>query len=103
MHGRMARYSYSGDVAELARRAEEGMLPVFQSQPGFRAYLLIESNGEILSYSAWDSAEQAEAASTAAARWIADNMAGEIQLEEARTGEILLSTALGVSTRAGVA
>jgi len=103
MHGRMARYTYSGDAQELARRAEERMLPIFQSQPGFKAYSLIESDGEILSFSAWDSAESAEAANAAAAGWVAENMAGEIELKEARIGEILFSTALGVSTTAGVA
>ena len=102
MHGRMARYGFTGDVQDLARRAEEGMLPIFQAQPGFRAYSLIESDGEIFSFSAWDSAEQAEAANAAAAGWVAENMAGEIELKEARVGEVVLSTTLGVSTAAGV-
>jgi hypothetical protein len=102
MHGRMARYTYSGDIHELARRAEEGMLPVFESQPGFKAYSIIESDGEIISFSAWESSEQADAANKAAASWVADNMAGEIDLKEARTGEILFSTTLGVSTKAGI-
>jgi len=97
MHGRMARYTYSGDAQELARKAEEGMLPIFQSQPGFRAYSLIESDGEVVSFSAWDSSDQAEAANAAAREWIAENMQDEIELVEARTGEILLSTTLGVS------
>jgi len=101
MHGRMARYTFSGDAEELAQRAEGGMLPIFQSQPGFRAYSLIKSDDEILSFSAWESAEQAEAANAAAAGWVADNMAGEIELKEARTGEILFSTTLGVSTKVG--
>ena len=102
MHARLARYTFSGDAQDLARRAEEGMLPVFRSQPGFRAYSLIDSDGELMSFSAWDSAEQAEAASSAAAQWVAENMAGEIELKEARVGEVLLSTPLGVSTTAGV-
>jgi len=102
MHGRMARYTYSGDAQELARRAEEGLLPIFQSQPGFKAYSIIESDGEIMSFSAWDSAEQAEAANAAAAEWVAENMTGEIDLKETRIGEVLLSTPLGVSTTAGV-
>ena len=102
MHGRIARYGFTGDPQDLARRAEEGMLPIFQSQPGFKAYSLIESDGEIISFSAWESAEHAEAANAAAASWVAQNMAGEIELKEARLGEVLLSTALGVSTTAGV-
>lgn len=101
MHGRMARYTFSGDAQELAQRAEGGMLPIFQAQPGFRAYSLIRSDDEILSFSAWESAEQAEAANAAAASWVAENMADDIELKEARTGEILFSTTLGVSTKVG--
>ena len=73
MHGRMAKYTVSGDVHELARTAEDGMLPIFKSQPGFKAYSLMESGNEIISFSAWESAEDAEAANKAAASWIAEN------------------------------
>lgn len=85
----------------MARRAEEGMLPVFQSQPGFKAYTLVESDGEVISISSWDSSASADSASSLAAEWIAENMSGEITLEEVRVGEILFSTILGVSTKAG--
>lgn len=101
MHSRIARYGYTGAPQELARRAEEGMLPIFQSQPGFKGYSLIESSGEVFSISSWDSAASADAASALAADWIAENMAGEIDLKEARVGEILFSTVLGVSTKSG--
>ena len=101
MHGRMARYTFSGDAHELARTAEEGMLPIFQAQSGFKSYSLVESDGEIISFSAWERAEDAEAANSAAAEWVAENLAGRIELKEARIGEILLGTALGVSTKAG--
>jgi heme-degrading monooxygenase HmoA len=97
----MARYTFSGDAQELARRAEDGLLPIFQAQPGFKAYSVIESDGEILSFSAWDSAEQAEAANAAAADWVAENMTDDIDLKETRIGEIVISTALGVTTKAG--
>ena len=102
MHGRMARYTISGDVHELARSAEEGMLPIFQAQSGFKTYSLVESDGELISFSAWESAEDAEAANIAAASWVAENMADKAELKEARIGEILLSTTLGVSTKAGI-
>jgi hypothetical protein len=35
------------------------------------------------------------------AGWVAQNMADDIRLMEARVGEIVLSTTLGVSTGAG--
>jgi heme-degrading monooxygenase HmoA len=101
MHGRMARYTYTGDAVELARKAEEGMLPIFQSQPGFKSYSLVESGGEVLSFSAWESAESADAAGALAAKWIAENIADQIEHKETKIGEILFATALGVSTKAG--
>ena len=97
MHVRMARYTTDGDPHELVRRAEAGMLPLFQSQPGFRSYAIAVSDGEIFSYSVWDSAEEAEAANAAASGWVAENMADDITLVEAIVGELLLSTTLGVS------
>ena len=101
MHGRFARYTYTGDAHELARRAEEGLLPLFRSHDGFKAYSVSESDGEIFSLSAWESAEQAEEATKAAAAWVAENMADDIDLIETRVGEILFSTTLGISTKAG--
>jgi heme-degrading monooxygenase HmoA len=101
MHTRIAKYTFTGDAQELARRAEEGMLPIFQAQPGFKAYTLVSTGEKIISFSAWDSAESAEAAGTAAADWIQENMADSIELKDAHIGEVLFSTVLGVSTLSG--
>ena len=97
MYARLATYRTSGDPRELAKRAEEGMLPIFKQQPGFRSYSIATAAGEILSMSVWDDEAQAEAANKAAAAWVQDNMAGDLELQDARTAEVLLSTALGVS------
>lgn len=101
MHARLARYTFSGNALELAQKAEEGFLPTFRSLPGFKAYSVIESDGEIFSFSAWETAEQADAADIAVKDWVAENLAGDVQLTEARFGEILISTALGITTAAG--
>ena len=97
MHVRMARYKTHADPHELARRAEEGMLPTFESQPGFRAYSIAVSGDELFSFSVWDSADEAEVANEAAAGWVAENMADDITIVETNFGELLLSTTLGVS------
>ena len=98
MHARMARYTFIGDPQELARKAEDGMLPIFESEPGFKGYSITASQGEILSFSIWETAEQAEAANAISRDWVADNLEpGRIELIETRVGEILLSTALGVA------
>ena len=101
MHARLARYTFSGNAQEIARKAEEGALPIFKSLPGFKAYTIIESDDEVFSFTAWETAEQAEAANIAVADWVAENLAGDVQLKESRFGEVLMSTALGVSTTAG--
>jgi len=101
VHGRMATYRYTGDAHELAQRAEEGMLPIFRAQPGFKAYSLAVSGDELLSLSVWETADQAEAANAAASGWVAENMADSIELIDAKIGEVLLSTTLGVSAASG--
>jgi heme-degrading monooxygenase HmoA len=101
MQARMATYSFSGDADDLARRAEEGILPILKSQPGFKAYSVAIGDGEVLSLSVWDTRADAETGSEVVASWVAENMAGEIDLINVRYGEIMFSTTLGVSTSAG--
>ena len=101
MQARMATYSFSGDANELARRAEEGILPILKSQPGFKAYSVAIGDGEILSMSVWETRADAEAGSEVVASWVAENLADEIDLINVRYAEIMFSTTLGVSTKAG--
>ncbi len=99
MQARMATYGFSGDGQDLARRAEEGILPILRSQPGFKAYSVAIGDGEVLSLSVWDTRADAEAGSEVVASWVAENMA-EIDLINVRYAEIMFSTTLGVSTSA---
>jgi hypothetical protein len=101
MHARYAKYSYEGDAFELARTVEEGMLPILQAQPGFKAYSVTDAGDKIISFSAWESADAADAANATIAGWVAENLADNVQLEESTIGEILIGTALGISTLAG--
>ncbi len=101
MQARMATYSFSGDAQDLARRAEEGILPVLQSQPGFKAYSVAIGDGEVLSLSVWDTRADAEAGSEVVASWVAKNMADELDLINIRYAEVMFSTTLGISTSVG--
>lgn len=98
MQARMATYSFSGDADNLARRAEEGILPILKSQPGFKAYTVALGNDEILSLSVWETRADAEAGSEVVGSWVAENMAEDIELKDVRYAEIKLSTTLGVTT-----
>ena len=102
MHARIAKYTFTGDAQVIAQKAEDGLLPIFQAQPGFKAYSVVASDEKIISFSAWESAESADAANTAAAKWIAANIADQIELKNITMGEILFSTTLGISTKAGI-
>jgi len=97
----MATYDVSGDARALGRQAEEGILPIFQSQPGFRSYTVaLGDNGRIYSMSAWDTRADAETGSDAAATFVAENMADQLQLVDLQYVELLFNTALGLSTLA---
>jgi hypothetical protein len=97
MHVRMARMSYTGDVYELAERAEAGMLPAFQAADGFKAYSVAVADDEIWSLSVWETAEAANAANAIAAEWVAETLGDSITVTETHVGELLISTTLGVS------
>jgi hypothetical protein len=101
MHARIATYRLkAGDPHEIAAKAETGMLPIFRTQPGFQGYSLVVSGGELGSLSTWETPEQAEAATAAAADWVRENLADDVELVDLRVGEVLLSTPLGLSSLA---
>jgi hypothetical protein len=99
MHARIARYAFSGDAQELAQRAEEEILPILKARRGFKTYTLVQSGGEIIAFSAWETAEAAESANPIVAEWVSENLSGDVELKEIMVGQVLVATALGVSAR----
>jgi hypothetical protein len=98
----MARYAFIGDPRDLARRAQETMVPLFQEQPGFVSYSVMATQNEVFSFSIWDTEEQADAANTISREWVAANLApDQIELKESRVGELLVATSLGVDATVG--
>ena len=98
MHGRIATYNLTGDALDVAKKAEAGMLPIFRAQAGFKGYSLFATGETLFSVSAWENAEAAEAANSAAAEWVANNIAEQIELQKTEICDILLNTPLGIST-----
>ena len=47
MVARMATYRFTVDPEELAKKAEQGLLPIFMKQPGFRDYSLFADMSEV--------------------------------------------------------
>ena len=100
MHARIARYSFTGSADEIVQRVTEGMVPILQSSRGFKEYAVIEAGDELISFSAWETADAAEMANAAIATWVADALPDRVELKEKQIGEIHISTALGVGAKA---
>lgn len=90
MHARIAYYQFKPSQGpEVVRRAEEGMLPVFQRHPGFRGYVAVLTEGDTgYSISLWDSEQQATAAVQSAADWARENVAGLVASVQNHVGDV---------------
>ena len=98
MVARIATYSFTGDAQELGKRAEAGIMPILNAQPGFKSYSVAIGEGKVFSSSAWDSRAEAESGSAAVASWVAENMTEISLIGDVSYAEVAFSTSLGVST-----
>ena len=104
MVARMVTYRFKVDPHELAKKAEEGLLPIFMKQPGFRDYSLFADRDDpkrevrqIIALTLWDSLEEANEGIAQAWQWVDDNMIGELEWTDTEFMDVLLSTSFGVS------
>ena len=90
-HVRVAKYRVAPEsITEIADAAQEGMLKVFQEQPGFVSYGVADSgDGTVLSISHWETHDEAEAAAGTAREWVQANLGDRIELLENSTGDYL--------------
>jgi heme-degrading monooxygenase HmoA len=64
-----------GSVPELAKRVQDGFVPLMQQMQGFRAYYLLDGGPDVLvTISIFDSADAAFASNEKAADWVRDNV-----------------------------
>jgi heme-degrading monooxygenase HmoA len=64
-----------GSTEELARRVQEGFLPLLRQMPGFRSYYLLDGGPDVLiTISRFDSADEAFASNEKAANWVRNNV-----------------------------
>ena len=76
-HTRVAIYQFKpGTVGQALAKAQVGLLPLYQAQPGFVGYgVVVTQNDGAVSISIWQTLEQAQAAIETAASWVAANVA----------------------------
>lgn len=95
MHARVAFYKQrSGAFGDVVSRVDApgGLLEIFRGRPGFQSYELIETGAGLISVSHWESSAQADAATLAAASWVADHIDQFVKLQQSDTGEVVLSS-----------
>jgi heme-degrading monooxygenase HmoA len=85
-----------GTAAELARRVQEGFVPLMRQMQGFKAYYLLDGGPDVLiSISIFESADEALASNATAADWVRDNI-----LESTRgMPEVMVGNALVAETK----
>ncbi|MDX6435440.1 MAG: hypothetical protein QOK34_274 [Gaiellaceae bacterium] len=75
MHAILRKYEgvESSRSVELAKNADEKLIPKLKELPGFSGYYLIEAgNGDMTSISLFDTSEQADKSSRIASTWVRD-------------------------------
>jgi heme-degrading monooxygenase HmoA len=94
MFSSIRRYTVKrGLVEELARRVEEGFVPLVRQMKGFRGYYLINGGPDVLiTISVFDSADEALASNEKAADWVRNNVLEATRgLPEVMVGDVLIA------------
>ena len=89
-HMRVALYDMtSGTAEEVIDIARNGMIPLYEAQPGFVRYDvgILDSCG-VVSFSIWETEDEAKRAIELAAGWVKENLADRIKLREEHTGSM---------------
>jgi heme-degrading monooxygenase HmoA len=95
-HFRIAIYDMtSGTAEEAIDIARDRVIPLFEEQPGFVRYEVgaLDSGG-IVSFSVWETEDEALHADEVAANFVKENLADRMKLREEHTGDLAWDEAL---------
>lgn len=95
-HFRVAMYdTVSGTAEEAVEIARKDMIPLYEAQPGFVRYEVgVLDDGGVLSFSVWETDEEAHRAIEIAADWVKGHLADRIEKREEHTGNLSWDEAL---------
>jgi hypothetical protein len=81
-------------VDEVARRAEEGFVPIIRDMPGFVTYLALDTGqGEIGSVSIFEDQQSAEESNRRAEDWVSENLSDLLPRPNFAAGEVIVYAA----------
>jgi heme-degrading monooxygenase HmoA len=89
-HFRIALYDVtSGTSEEVIEIARDRVIPLFEQQPGFVRYEVGSlDTGGVVSFSVWETEDEARHAEEVAAAFVKENLADRMKLREEHTGDL---------------
>jgi hypothetical protein len=89
-HLRIALFNVtSGTAEEAIEIARKGFRPIFEAQPGFVRYDVgTMDDGGIVSFSVWDTADEAKHAVEMAHEFVRDNLADRLEFRDEHVGDV---------------
>lgn len=89
---RLATYDIvKGTFPEMTGIAKTGILPMFQKEPGFVDYGLVDAgNNKLVAISIWETREEAQKSVTTAETWVKENVADRLHLVTSYVGDMAL-------------
>ena len=81
-------------IEEVARRAEEGFVPIIRDTPGFVSYFVLHAGqGEIGSVSVFEDQQGAEESNRRAEEWVSENLSDLLPSPNFAAGDVIVYAA----------
>ncbi len=81
-----------GSLDPLLEKSRQELPALMQQQPGFQRYAVVRTSSDaIVSLTAWQDRQQAEAAAQQLAGWVRENFGPNVTSVENKIGEVILS------------
>lgn len=81
-----------GRIAEVARRVQDGLVPVLTRERGFISYHAIDAGGNVaLGVGMYQDRRSAEAANETATTWVKENLAELLGPGEVTVGRVIVA------------
>lgn len=81
-----------GRITEVARRVQDGLVPILSRQRGFVSYHCVDAGGNVaLAFGVYDDRRSAEAANESASAWVKENLAELLGPGDVTVGKVIVS------------